>query len=117
MEQVIDYVFGVLNAFADKYEWLAFALMILGGLYVVLSAIRAFLSKIVRITTKNTNCPKRPKNRKINNLGGGTNDSALFIWGVCGSRPADFVGRFPQGGKCGENCRRICASKKGNFAE
>ena len=50
MEQVIDYVFGVLNAFADKYEWLAFALMILGGLYVFLSAIRAFLSKIVRLT-------------------------------------------------------------------
>lgn len=50
MEQVIDYVFGVLNAFADKYEWLAFALMILGGAYVFLSAIRAFLSKIVRLT-------------------------------------------------------------------
>ena len=50
MEQLIDYVFGVLNAFADKYEWLAFALMILGGLYVFLSAIRAFLSKIVRLT-------------------------------------------------------------------
>lgn len=50
MEQVIDYVFGVLNAFADKYEWLAFALMILGGLYVLLTAIRAFLSKIVRLT-------------------------------------------------------------------
>lgn len=50
MEQVIDYVFGVLNAFADKYEWLAFALMILGGVYVFLSAIRAFLSKIVRLT-------------------------------------------------------------------
>ena len=50
MEQVIDYVFGVFNAFADKYEWLAFALMILGGVYVFLSAIRAFLSKIVRLT-------------------------------------------------------------------
>lgn len=50
MEQVIDYVFGVLNAFADKYDWLAFALMILGGVYVFLSAIRAFLSKIMRLT-------------------------------------------------------------------
>lgn len=50
MEAMFDYVFMTLSAFADKYAWLSYALMIVGGLYVFLTAIRAFLSKVVKLT-------------------------------------------------------------------
>ena len=50
MEAMFDYVFMTLSALADKYTWLSYTLMIVGGLYVFLTAIRAFLSKIVRLT-------------------------------------------------------------------
>lgn len=50
MEAMFDYVFMTLSALADKYTWLSYTLMIVGGLYLFLTAIRAFLSKIVRLT-------------------------------------------------------------------
>ena len=50
MEAMFDYVFMTLSALADKYTWLSYTLMIVGSLYVFLTAIRAFLSKIVRLT-------------------------------------------------------------------
>ena len=50
MEAMFDYVFVTLSAFADKYTWLSYTLMVVGGLYVLLTAIRAFLSKVVRLT-------------------------------------------------------------------
>lgn len=50
MEAMFDYVFMTLSAFSDKYAWLSYALMIVGGLYVFLTAIRAFLSKVVKLT-------------------------------------------------------------------
>lgn len=50
MEAVINYVFMTLSGLADKYAWLSYTLMAIGGLYVFLTAIRAFLSKIVRLT-------------------------------------------------------------------
>ena len=50
MEAMFDYVFMTLSALADKYTWLSYTLMIVGGLYLLLTAIRAFLSKIVRLT-------------------------------------------------------------------
>lgn len=50
MEAVINYVFMTLSGLADKYAWLSYTLMAIGGLYVFLTAIRAFLSKVVRLT-------------------------------------------------------------------
>lgn len=50
MEAVINYVFMTLSGLADKYAWLSYTLMAIGGMYVFLTAIRAFLSKIVRLT-------------------------------------------------------------------
>ena len=50
MEAVINYVFMTLSGLADKYAWLSYTLMAIGALYVFLTAIRAFLSKIVRLT-------------------------------------------------------------------
>lgn len=50
MEAMFDYVFMTLSTLADKYTWLSYTLMIVGGLYVLLTAIRAFLSKVVRLT-------------------------------------------------------------------
>ena len=50
MEEVINYVFMTLSGLADKYAWLSYTLMAIGGLYVFLTAIRAFLSKVVRLT-------------------------------------------------------------------
>lgn len=53
MEAMFDYVFMTLSAFADKYAWLSYTLMIVGGLYLFLTAIRAFLCKVVRLTATN----------------------------------------------------------------
>lgn len=47
MEAVINYLFMTLSGLADKYAWLSYTLM---ALCVFLTAIRAFLSKIVRLT-------------------------------------------------------------------
>ena len=50
MEEVIMYVINTLIQFADKHEWLAYTLMVVGGLYLFLSAIRGFLTIVVKAT-------------------------------------------------------------------
>lgn len=50
MEEVVMYVINALIQFADKHEWLAYTLMVVGGLYVFLSAIRGFLTLVVKVT-------------------------------------------------------------------
>lgn len=50
MEAMFDYVFMTLSAFAEKQAWLSYILMAIGGLYVLLTALRAFLCKVVRLT-------------------------------------------------------------------
>ena len=50
MEQVIMYVINLLIGLADKHQWLAITLMVIGGLYVFLTAVRGFLTGLVKIT-------------------------------------------------------------------
>ena len=50
MEEVVMYVINSLIQFADKHEWLSYTLMVIGGLYFFLSAIRGFLTVIVKVT-------------------------------------------------------------------
>lgn len=50
MEEVINYVFMTLSGLADKYAWLSYTLMAIGGLYVFLSALRGFLTAVVKLT-------------------------------------------------------------------
>lgn len=50
MEEVIMYVINTLIQFADKHEWLAYTLMVIGGLYVFFTAIRGFLTVLVKAT-------------------------------------------------------------------
>lgn len=50
MEQAIMYVINLLIGLADKHQWLAITLMVIGGLYLLLSALRGFLTGIVKIT-------------------------------------------------------------------
>lgn len=56
MEEVIMYVVNTLIQFADKHDWLAYTLMVIGGLYLFLSATRGLLTLIVKATkTKKDN--------------------------------------------------------------
>lgn len=50
MEQAIMYVVNLLIGLADKHQWLSITLMVIGGLYVLLTAIRGFLTGIVKLT-------------------------------------------------------------------
>ena len=50
MEQAIIYVINLLISLADKHQWLAITLMVIGGLYVLLTALRGFLTGLVKIT-------------------------------------------------------------------
>lgn len=50
MEQAITYVVNLLISLADKYEWLSITLMVIGGLYFLLSALRGFLTLVVKAT-------------------------------------------------------------------
>lgn len=50
MEAMFDYLFGIFTTLGDKYTWVSYVLMAIGALYVFLTACRAFLSKIVRLT-------------------------------------------------------------------
>lgn len=54
MEQAIMYVINLLIGLADKYQWLSITLMVIGGLYVFLTAIRGFLTGLVKITKTQT---------------------------------------------------------------
>lgn len=44
------YVVKLLISLADKHQWLSITLMVIGGLYVFLTAIRGFLTGLVKIT-------------------------------------------------------------------
>ena len=50
MEEIIKYVVNFAISLSDKYAWISYVLTAIGALYVFLTAIRAFLSKIVRLT-------------------------------------------------------------------
>ena len=50
MEQVIMYFVNLVVGLADSHHWLAITLMCLGGLYVLLTALRGFLTGLVAIT-------------------------------------------------------------------
>ena len=50
MEQVIMYLVNLLIGLADKHQWLAITLMVIGGLYVLLMALRGFLTGVVKLT-------------------------------------------------------------------
>ncbi|WP_428041260.1 hypothetical protein [Candidatus Avelusimicrobium fimicolum] len=50
MEQVIMYVVNAVIGLADKYPAVSYTLMAIGGLYVLLSALRGFLTAIVKLT-------------------------------------------------------------------
>lgn len=50
MEQAITYVVNLLISLADKAEWLSIALMVVGGLYFLLTGLRGFLTLIVKAT-------------------------------------------------------------------
>lgn len=56
MEALFDYVVGALTTLADKYTWVSIIMMIIGGAYVLLTALRGFITGIVTLTkTKKDN--------------------------------------------------------------
>lgn len=50
MEQVITYFLNLLITLADKHQWIAIILMVIGGLYVLLSLLRGFLTGLAAVT-------------------------------------------------------------------
>lgn len=50
MEQIVMYIVNLLIGLADKHQWLSITLMVVGGLYVLLSLLRGFLTGLVAIT-------------------------------------------------------------------
>ena len=50
MEQIVMYVINLLIGLADKYQWLSITLMVIGGLYVLLTLLRGFLKGLVALT-------------------------------------------------------------------
>lgn len=50
MEQVIMYFINLLITLADKHQWIAITLMVIGGLYVLLSLLRGFLTGLAAVT-------------------------------------------------------------------
>ena len=50
MEQAITYVLDVLIKLAENHSWISVGLMIVGGLYIFLSATRATLTGLVKLT-------------------------------------------------------------------
>lgn len=50
MEQIVMYVINLLIGLADKHQWLSITLMVIGGLYVLLSLLRGFLTALAAAT-------------------------------------------------------------------
>lgn len=50
MEELVVYIVNFVISLADKYSWLGLVLMIIGGLYSLLTMARAFLTKLVDLT-------------------------------------------------------------------
>lgn len=53
METVVMYFVNLLIGLADKHQWLAITLMVIGGLYALLTLLRGFLTGLVAITKTN----------------------------------------------------------------
>lgn len=50
MEQVITYLVNLVIGLAENHNWLSITLMCIGGLYVLLTALRGFLTGLVAVT-------------------------------------------------------------------
>lgn len=50
MEELVLQGVNFLISIADKYNWFSYVLIVIGGLYVFLSASRAFLTCLVNVT-------------------------------------------------------------------
>lgn len=50
MEAFFDQVFLLLSGFADKYQWLSYVMMVVGGIYLFLTIIRGMLTGLVKLT-------------------------------------------------------------------
>lgn len=50
MEQAITYVLDMLISLAENYTWLSVTLMVVGGLYLFLTAVRGLLTALVKVT-------------------------------------------------------------------
>lgn len=53
MEQAITYVLDMLIGLAENHTWLSVTLMVVGGLYLFLTAVRGLLTAIVKVTKTN----------------------------------------------------------------
>lgn len=54
MEEIIKYVVNFAISLSDKYVWVSYALTAIGALYVLLTACRAFLTAVVKLTKTET---------------------------------------------------------------
>lgn len=54
MEAMFDYLFGIFTTMGDKYAWVSYVLTAIGALYVLLTACRAFLTAVVKLTKTET---------------------------------------------------------------
>lgn len=54
METAIDYIFSLLVSLADKYTWISYALMVVGALYFILSALRKIIQGVAALTKTKT---------------------------------------------------------------
>ena len=50
MEQIVMYIINLLIGLADKHQWLSITLMVIGGLYALLTLLRGFLKGLVALT-------------------------------------------------------------------
>lgn len=53
MEQAITYVLDMLISLAENHTWLSVTLMVVGGLYLFLTAVRGLLTALVKVTKTN----------------------------------------------------------------
>lgn len=53
MEQAITYVLDMLIGLAENHTWLSVTLMVVGGLYLFLTAVRGLLTALVKVTKTN----------------------------------------------------------------
>ena len=54
MEAIILQVVNLIIGLADKHQWIAIVCLIIGGLYLALSALRGILTIVVKLTKTET---------------------------------------------------------------
>ena len=54
MEEIIKYIVNFAISLGDQYAWVSYVLTAIGALYVFLTACRAFLTAVVKITKTET---------------------------------------------------------------